>query len=140
MLRPARPPAGSRPGNVSARPNHVVGRHHDHRGVRIVAADQQRREADARGRVAFAGFADDRLSRAARAVARGLASTSRSLVTISRRSGGTRSPSRSTVCRSIVCFADEREKLLGRVGPARRPESSAGAAGHDDGVEHGGKE
>ena len=35
-------------------------------------------------------------------------------------------------------LAHQREQLLGHVGPAGGPESRAGAAGHDDCVEHGG--
>ena len=35
-------------------------------------------------------------------------------------------------------LADQREQLLGHVGPAGGPESRAGAAGHDDCVKHGG--
>ena len=65
------------------------------------------------------------------------ASTSRLLVTTIRRS------LRHQVAEAIEGlaehrgFADELQQLLGRVVAARGPESGAGAAGHDDCVEHG---
>ena len=49
--------------NLFGRPNHMIGRHHDHRRVGIVATHQQRGQADARGCVALARLADDRCGR-----------------------------------------------------------------------------
>ncbi len=65
------------------------------------------------------------------------AATSRSFVTTSRRSVGHQVAQSIERLAEHRCLAHQPQQLLRRVVPARGPESGAGAAGHDDRVEHG---
>jgi hypothetical protein len=114
----------------------VVGRHHGHRGVRIVAEDPHRGQADARRRVAPARLGEDRL-------AGQLGKLCGDQVRQRRRGGDQHAVGSNQVAEPVDGGAEhglragQAQQLLGPLRAALRPESRAGSPGHDDGVEHG---
>ena len=118
------------------RPNHMVGRHHDHRRIRIVAAYQQRRQPDARRRIALARLADDRRRRQFRQL---LADRLHQPLVRDDQPPLLRHQIAQPIDRlpQHRLLAHQLQQLLRRIVPTRRPKPRAGPAGHDDCVKHG---
>jgi hypothetical protein len=114
----------------------MVRRHHGHRGIRIVAANQKCGQADAGRRVALARLADDR---SFRQLGQLLAHRCcKPLV------GDDQPPLvRRQVAKPVDRLTehgrvtDKLQQLLRRFVGAGRPKTGARAAGHDDRVKHG---